>query len=76
VNRFTVLGPSCVLNSKCGSRSRGGTNAMNEITLDQSDEERLTYEVSDEALEVAASAEKANTFTQWVCTSAYFYPGP
>jgi hypothetical protein len=48
---------------------------MNEITLDQNDEELLTYEVSDEALEVACE-EKANTFTQWVCTSVYFCPGP
>jgi hypothetical protein len=47
---------------------------MNEITLDQNDEELLTYEVS--ALEVAACEEKANTFTQWVCTSVYFCPGP
>ena len=37
---------------------------MNEITLDQNDEELLTYEVSDEVLEVAADTEKANTFTQ------------
>jgi len=49
---------------------------MNEITLDQSDEEVLTYEVSDEVLEVAASAGKANTFTEWVCTFMYFCPGP
>ena len=49
---------------------------MNEITLDQNDEELLTYEVSDEVLEVAACKEKANTFTQWVCTAFYFCPGP
>ena len=49
---------------------------MNEITLDQSDEQLLTYEVSDEALEVAACREKANTFTQWVCTAYAFCPGP
>jgi hypothetical protein len=49
---------------------------MNEITLDQNDEQLLTYEVSDEALEAAACKEKANTFTQWVCTSMYFCPGP
>ena len=40
-----------------------------EIDLDQTDEETLTYEMSDEALERAASAEneKAGTFTL-VCT--------
>ena len=48
---------------------------MNEITLDQNDEELLTYEVSDEVLEVAAGTEKANTFTQWVCTAVYLCPG-
>ena len=49
---------------------------MNEMTLDQNEEELFTYEVSDEVLEVAACTEKANTFTQWVCTSVYFCPGP
>jgi hypothetical protein len=49
---------------------------MNEITLDQNDDELLTYEVSDDALEAAACEENANTFTQWVCTSMYFCPGP
>jgi hypothetical protein len=49
---------------------------MNEITLDQNDEQLLTYEVSDEALEVAACKERANTFTQWFCTAVYFCPGP
>jgi hypothetical protein len=51
---------------------------MNEMTLDQNEEEPLTYEVSDEVLEVAGCAEtaKANTFTQWICTALYFCPGP
>ena len=51
---------------------------MNEMTLDQNEEELLTYEVSDEVLEVAGWAEtaKANTFTQWICTALYFCPGP
>ena len=55
-----------------------GTKAMNKMTLDQNEEESLTYEVSDEALEVAACTEreKANTFTQWICTAIYFCPGP
>ena len=34
-----------------------GTKAMNKMTLDQNEEESLTYEVSDEALEVAACRE-------------------
>ena len=51
---------------------------MNEMTLDQNEEELFTYEVSDEVLEVAGRAEreKANTFTQWICTALYFCPGP
>jgi hypothetical protein len=49
---------------------------MNEITLDQNDEDLFTYEVSDEVLEVAAGTQKANTFTQWVCTAVYLCPGP
>jgi len=53
-----------------------GPNAMNEMTLDQNDQEFFTYEVSDEALEVAASSGKANTFTQWMCTAVFFCPGP
>jgi hypothetical protein len=55
-----------------------GTNAMNKMTLDQNDEETLTYEVSDDVLEMAACTEreKANTFTQWICTAMYFCPGP
>jgi hypothetical protein len=74
---FTVLDPSAVLNC-IGAQGYKGTIAMNEMTLDQNNEELLTYEVSDEVLEFAAWAErnKANTFTQWICTSAYFCPGP
>jgi hypothetical protein len=57
-----------------------GTNAMNNMNkmTDQNEEEPLTYEVSDEALEVATCTgkEKANTFTQWICTAIYFCPGP
>ena len=52
---------------------------MNEMTLDHIDHEFLTYEVSDEALEAAASClerGKANTFTQWLCTAVFFCPGP
>ena len=52
---------------------------MNEMTANQDNEEIFTYEVSDEALEVAAACldgQKANTFTQWVCTAVYLCPGP
>jgi hypothetical protein len=74
---FTVLDPSAVLNC-IEAQGYKGTIAMNEMTLDKDNEELLTYEVSDEVLEFAACAErdKANTFTQWICTSAYFCPGP
>ena len=74
---FTVLDPSADLNC-IGVQGYKGTIAMNEMTLDKDNEELLTYEVSDEVLEFAACAErdKANTFTQWICTSAYFCPGP
>jgi hypothetical protein len=62
-----------------GSKATRGPNAMNEMTLDQSDAEFFTYEVSDEALEAAAGyleRGKANTFTQWMCTAVFFCPGP
>jgi hypothetical protein len=52
---------------------------MNEMTLNQNDEEFFTYEVSDEALETAGACferQKANTFTQWMCTAVFFCPGP
>jgi hypothetical protein len=52
---------------------------MNEMTPDEDIEAHLTYEISDEALEAAAASlegQKANTFTQWICTAMYFCPGP
>src|SRR5262245_18133896 len=52
--------------------------AMNEMTPNQDNEEFFTYEVSDEALEVAAAfleKGKANPITQVMCT-AVFCPGP
>jgi hypothetical protein len=72
------LDPSGVLNCKRGIKNYEGINAMTEMTLDQNEEELFTYEVSDEVLEVAGRAEreKANTFTQWICTALYFCPGP
>jgi hypothetical protein len=52
---------------------------MNEMTPEQNSEEHFTYEISDEALESAAACldgQKANMFTQWMCTAMFFCPGP
>ena len=53
---------------------------MNAITigLDQTEEEMLAYEVSDEALETAAGAgsEKAENYTLYFCTALDLCPGP
>src|SRR5262245_36318948 len=65
-------------NRRCKLQLRDrGTNVMNEMTFDQNNEELVAYEVSDEALEAAATTEreKANTFTQWICTALYFNIG-
>jgi hypothetical protein len=55
---------------------------MNDITnttieLDQTEEEILTYEVSDEALETAAGTgkEKAGNYTLGACTGLSVCPG-
>ena len=53
---------------------------MNETTvgLDHSEEEMLTYEVSDEALESATGTEneKAGNYTLYFCTALDLCPGP
>ncbi|MGB8575863.1 MAG: hypothetical protein WCD56_04760 [Pseudolabrys sp.] len=51
---------------------------MDDISRDQNEENFLMYEIPDDALEAAACTrnEKANNFTQWVCTALYFCPGP
>jgi hypothetical protein len=49
-------------------------NAMNEITIQQTDEEILAYEVSDEALETAAGKEKNANFTLGACTALSVCP--
>ena len=49
---------------------------MDEIKREQADENVLQFDVSDEALEVAACAMKVDTLTQWLCTALYFCPGP
>jgi len=49
--------------------AKEGNKAMNDTTIDQTEEDILTCEVSDEALETAAGTgnEKAN-FTLGACT--------
>ena len=48
------------------------------IGLDQTEEEMLTYEVSDEALESATGTgnEKAGNYTLYFCTALDLCPGP
>ena len=48
------------------------------IGLDETEEEMLAYEVSDEALETAAGAgsEKAGNYTLYFCTALDLCPGP
>jgi hypothetical protein len=57
-----------------------GTQAMNDMTtgIGQTDEERLTYEVSDEALETAAGkgSGRAGNYTLYFCTALDLCPGP
>jgi hypothetical protein len=53
---------------------------MNDTTieLEQTEEEMLTYEVSDEALESATGAgnERARNYTLYFCTALDLCPGP
>jgi len=51
---------------------------MNEAIHEENEQDMLIFEITDDALESAAYRhdEKANTFTQWVCTALYFCPGP
>ena len=53
-------------------------NAMDDLSSDQNEENFFMYEIPDDVLEAAAYTgnEKANNFTQWVCTALYFCPGP
>ncbi len=48
------------------------------IGLDETEEEMLAYEVSDEALETAAGtgSEKAANYTLYYCTALHLCPGP
>ena len=47
---------------------------MNDITIQQTEEEILTYEVSDEALETAAGKEKTANFTLGPALLCQFAP--
>jgi hypothetical protein len=51
---------------------------MNDTTRDQNEENFPIYEIPDDVLETAACTgnQKANIFTQWMCTALYFCPGP
>jgi hypothetical protein len=53
---------------------------MNDMTigLEQTEEEMLTYEVSDDALESATGTgrEKAGNYTLYFCTALDLCPGP
>jgi hypothetical protein len=48
------------------------------IEFDQTEEEMLAYEVSDETLETAAGtrSEKAGNYTLYFCTALSLCPGP
>jgi hypothetical protein len=52
--------------------------AMDDVTHDQNEQSFRTDEIPDDVLEAAACTghERANTFTQWICTALYFCPGP
>ena len=41
---------------------------MNEMIIDQTEDEILNYEVSDESLETAAATAKAGAYTLGFCT--------
>ena len=51
---------------------------MNDMTigLEQTEEEMLTYEVADEALESATGNERAGNYTLFFCTALDLCPGP
>jgi hypothetical protein len=63
----------------CEAAKKERINAMTDTTigLDRNDEEILTYEVSDEALETAAGTgkEKAGHYTLGYCTGLSACPG-
>ena len=61
-----------------GYRCLAGGPAMSDTTigLDQVEEEMLACEVSDAALETAASTARAGHYTLFFCTALDMCPGP
>jgi hypothetical protein len=51
-------------------------NPMNEAKIERSEDEVLSYEVSDESLETAAAAAKAGAYTLGFCTGLSTCPAP
>ena len=51
---------------------------MKDVTLEQTEEQILTFDVSDEALESAAgmASDKAGNYTLYFCTALDLCPGP
>ena len=53
-----------------------GQLLMTIFKLDQAEEEILTHQISDEALETAAGSETAAHYTFFYCTALDLCPGP
>lgn len=51
------------------------TQVMKDVTLEQTEEEILTFDVSDEALEAAGDARSQNAYTLGACTGLSVCPG-
>jgi hypothetical protein len=49
---------------------------MTIFELDQTEEEILAHQISDEALEIAAGSETAANYTLFFCTALDLCPGP
>jgi hypothetical protein len=71
-----IWGLEIFLLQSADAASEGKDNAMKDVTngFDQTEEEILTYDVSDEALETAAGAEKG-AWTLGACTGISVCPG-
>jgi hypothetical protein len=58
-----------MVESAGGAGARMGFHVMNDEGVDQADEEDLlSYEVSDEALEAAAGNEATGPTATWICS--------
>ena len=66
------------MDSRTNAPVNKGGQAMNDMTigLEQTEEEMLTYEVADEALESATGNERAGNYTLFFCTALDLCPGP